>query len=135
MTPYRHNLCHSAQEGKSFRLCCLIPSPPVCGPLFQGGSRGGILSRLGTQAAANPKEQFGNSPDLQDELMKSIIDAMAAQESMSKQALNSETVRARLLTVLLGPGELWEDLRGDAAAAAPIAPERGQPLNRRERTP
>jgi type I restriction enzyme, R subunit len=76
---------------------------------------------LRAQAAANAKEQFGNSPNLQDELMKSIIDAMAAHESMSRQALNSETVRARLLTVLLGPGELWEGLRGreDVAAPAP----------------
>ncbi len=71
---------------------------------------------LRAQAAANPKEQFGNSPNLQDELLKSIMDAMAAHESMSKQALNSETVRARLLTVLLGPGELWEALRGEGPA-------------------
>ncbi len=74
---------------------------------------------LRAQAAANPKEQFGNSPNLNDELMNAIMDAMAAHESMGKQALNSETVRARLLTVLLGPGELWEALRGGGVAGLP----------------
>ena len=68
---------------------------------------------LRSQAAANTKEQFMNSPILNDELMNAIIDAMAAHHSMSKQALNSESIRARILTVLLGPGELWEALRQD----------------------
>jgi len=71
---------------------------------------------LRAQAAANQKEQFMNSPNLQDELMKSLIGSMAAHQSMSKQALNSEGLRARLLAVLLGPGELWEGLRGKDAA-------------------
>ena len=66
---------------------------------------------LRAQATANDKPQFMNSPNLQEELIKSIIDAMGAHQSMSKEALNSETIRARLLTVLLGPGELWEGLR------------------------
>ena len=68
------------------------------------------------QAAANTKEQFANSPDLNDELMNAVMDAMAAHQAMSKQALNSESVRARMLAVLLGPGELWEALRGGDGA-------------------
>jgi type I restriction enzyme R subunit len=66
---------------------------------------------LRAQATANDKPQFMNSPNLQEELLKSIIDAMGAHQTMSKEALNSEAIRARLLTVLLGPGELWEGLR------------------------
>ena len=74
------------------------------------------------QAAANGKEQFSNSPNLQDELLKAIIAAMSANQGMSRQALNSETVRSRMLSILLGPAGLWEGLRearpaGGAAAA------------------
>ena len=71
---------------------------------------------LKAQATANTKEQFSNSPSLQDELMTAIIDAMAAHQSMSTQALGSETVRAGILSALLGPGALWEALRGKGAA-------------------
>ena len=63
-----------------------------------------------------------NSPSLTNELMNAIIDAMAAHQSMSKQALNSESIRARILSVLLGPGELWEGLRsGGTSPNAPTA--------------
>lgn len=80
---------------------------------------------LRAQAAANTKEQFGNSPDLRDALMNAIMDAMAAHQTMSTQALQSDAIRARILATLLGPGELWEGLRrggpdaanGDARAA------------------
>eukprot|EP01037_Dinobryon_pediforme_P005926 gene5926-5995_t len=70
------------------------------------------------QATANPKAQFMNSPSLNDELMNAIMDAMAAHQSMSKQALNSDTLRARLLVTLLGPGQLWEGLRRETSSAA-----------------
>lgn len=66
---------------------------------------------LRAQAAVNTKEQFSNSPSLPEELQNAIMDAMAAHESMSKQALNSEAIQARILSVLLGPGGLWEALR------------------------
>jgi type I restriction enzyme, R subunit len=36
---------------------------------------------------------------------------MEAHGSMSRQALNSESIQAGLLAVLLGPGGLWEGLR------------------------
>ena len=73
---------------------------------------------LRAQAKANTKQQFMNSPALSDELMNAIMDAMAAHQSMSKQALNSEMVRARMLSVLLGPGALWEGLRDGGGPAA-----------------
>jgi type I restriction enzyme R subunit len=66
---------------------------------------------LRSQAVANTKEQFGNSPNLGDELMNAIMDAMAAHQTMSRQALNSDNIRGRILATLLGPGQLWEGLR------------------------
>ena len=42
------------------------------------------------------------------------MDAMAAHTPMSKQALNSDDIRARMLATLIGPGQLWETLRGRA---------------------
>ena len=69
---------------------------------------------LRDQAAANTKEQFSNSPTLQSELTGAIIDAMAAHQKMSTQALGSEIVRAGILSALMGPGLLWERLREGA---------------------
>ncbi len=66
---------------------------------------------LRDQASANTKEQFSNSPTLQSELTGAIIDAMAAHQTMSTQALGSEIVRAGILSALMGPGLLWERLR------------------------
>ncbi|MDR4515074.1 DEAD/DEAH box helicase family protein, partial [Nitrosomonas sp.] len=63
------------------------------------------------QAANNSKEQFSNSPDLNDELLNAIMDALAAHSTMSKQALGSERVRNGLKETLLGPGRLYEMLR------------------------
>ncbi|MBS4051356.1 MAG: type I restriction endonuclease subunit R [Methylomonas sp.] len=63
------------------------------------------------QARSNSKEQFANSPDLNNELMNAIIDAFTAHTTMSKQALDSENVRRGLLDVLLGPAKLYETLR------------------------
>lgn len=64
------------------------------------------------QANNNTKEQFANSPDLDNELMNAIMDAFAAHTAMSKQALDSAKVRAGLRDVLLGPAKLYEALRG-----------------------
>ncbi|MCP5276303.1 MAG: type I restriction endonuclease subunit R [Burkholderiales bacterium] len=63
------------------------------------------------QAANNSKEQFSSSPDLNDELLNAIMDALAAHSTMSKQALGSEQVRNGLKETLLGPGQLYEMLR------------------------
>ncbi|MES0198055.1 type I restriction endonuclease [Mesorhizobium sp. M0011] len=66
---------------------------------------------LAQQAANNSKEQFANSPDLSKAILDAIIDAFEAHTTMSKQALDSAKVREGLKDVLLGPGQLWEELR------------------------
>jgi type I restriction enzyme R subunit len=66
---------------------------------------------LQQQAMSNTKDQFANSPDLESELVNAIMDALAAHQTMSKQALESEQVRAGLKDLLLGPIDLWGALR------------------------
>jgi type I restriction enzyme R subunit len=66
---------------------------------------------LQQQAANNSKSQFANSPDLDNELMNAIMDALGAHTSMSKQALDSSKVRSGLKDILLGPAGLYEALR------------------------
>lgn len=66
---------------------------------------------LATQARNNTKAQFANSPTLRDEMMNAIMDALAAHQAMSKQALDSQQVRDDMKDVLLGPGQLYEVLR------------------------
>ena len=44
-------------------------------------------------------------------MTKAIMDAMAAHQAMSTQALGSDSVQARILSTLLGPGQLWQALR------------------------
>lgn len=68
------------------------------------------------QAMSNTKGQFANSPDLASELMNAIMDAFAAHGTMSRQALDSEKVRAGLKDILLGPAQLYEALRGRGQA-------------------
>lgn len=68
------------------------------------------------QAMHNTKEQFSNSPDLSQALVDAIIDSFSAHMTMSRQALDSETVREGLKDVLLGPGNLYEALRRRAGA-------------------
>lgn len=63
------------------------------------------------QAHSNTKEQFSNSPDLNQELMYAIMDALAAHTTMSRQALDSDKVRNGLREILLGPAGLYEALR------------------------
>lgn len=69
---------------------------------------------LRSQARNNSKAQFASSPTLANEILNAIIDAMAAHETMSSQALNSPKVREGLRDVLLGPGQLYEALRKEA---------------------
>jgi type I restriction enzyme R subunit len=63
------------------------------------------------QALNNSKEQFANSPDLDNSLMNAIMEALDAHNLMSSQALSSESVRKGLKAILLGPAELYEALR------------------------
>ena len=78
--------------------------------------RGKLLEseQLAQQAMNNTKEQFANSPDLKNELVSAIIDALEAHTTMSTQALESEVVREGLKDVLLGPARLYEALREQA---------------------
>jgi type I restriction enzyme R subunit len=80
---------------------------------------------LVTQAANNTKAQFANSPTLDDELMTAIIDALEANQTMSRQALDSPKVRAGLKSILLGPAQLYEALRGRATPGPESAPSAG----------
>ncbi|TJY59432.1 type I restriction endonuclease subunit R [Sinimarinibacterium sp. CAU 1509] len=66
---------------------------------------------LAAQARSNTKEQFANSPDLANEILNAIMDALGAHQTMSKQALDSPKVREGLKDVLLGPAGLYEALR------------------------
>jgi len=66
---------------------------------------------LTQQASSNTKEQFASSPDLSTEILNAIMDAFAANSSLSKQALESEKVRTGLKEILLGPAGLYEALR------------------------
>ena len=66
---------------------------------------------LTQQAASNTKEQFANSPDLTTEILNAIMDAFAANSSLSKQALESDRIRSGLKEILLGPARLYETLR------------------------
>jgi type I restriction enzyme R subunit len=69
---------------------------------------------LQQQAATNSKEQFANSPDLKNELMNGIMDALDAHTLMSTQALNSALVRGGIKDILLNHAQLYETLRGQA---------------------
>jgi type I restriction enzyme, R subunit len=66
---------------------------------------------LAQQAASNTKEQFANSPDLQAEIMRAIIEALEAHTAMSTQAINSEEVRRGIKDIPLDHSRLWEELR------------------------
>lgn len=72
-------------------------------------------------ATNNTKEQFSNSPDLTAELMSAIIDAFAANTTMSTRALDSERVRSGLKNILLGPAQLYEALRARGGGASGLS--------------
>ena len=67
---------------------------------------------LRQQANNNTKEQFSNSPDLQQAILSAVMDALAAHTVMSSQALDSQRIRDGLKEILLGPARLYETLRG-----------------------
>ncbi|SDG56078.1 type I restriction endonuclease subunit R [Propionivibrio dicarboxylicus] len=73
------------------------------------------------QAANNTKEQFANSPDLSQALLNAIMDALGAHTTMSTQALGSEKIREGLKDTLLGPAQLYEELRAKAWPSATVA--------------
>jgi len=69
---------------------------------------------LAAQALHSTKEQFADSPDLAKEIENAVMGALEAHTAMSKQALDSEKLRADMKDVLLGAGKLWEGLREKA---------------------
>lgn len=69
---------------------------------------------LRKQAANNSAEQFANSPDLANELLNALIEAMDVQTSLSTRALNSEPIRAGLKGILLNDLNLYDQLRSRA---------------------
>lgn len=71
---------------------------------------------LAEQAANNTKEQFANSPDLANEILYAIMDALAAHSTMSKQALESDRVQRGLKDILLDQAGLYEALRSRTRA-------------------
>jgi len=83
--------------------------PYVCSVI-----RGKLMesTTLQQQAAANSKEQFSNSPDLNKALLDAIIGALDAHQLMSTQALNSKEVQEGMIDILLNHTNLYEDLRG-----------------------
>jgi len=77
---------------------------------------------LATQARNNTKAQFSASPTLDAAILDAIMEALDAHQSMSRQALDSEKVRAGLKSILLGPAQLYEALRGSSNTdAEPVA--------------
>jgi type I restriction enzyme R subunit len=82
--------------------------PYVCSVI-----RGKLMesTTLQQQAAANSKEQFSNSPDLNKVLLDAIISALDAHQLMSTQALNSPRIREGIVGILLKHTNLYEDLR------------------------
>jgi type I restriction enzyme R subunit len=78
---------------------------------------------LVTQATNNTKAQFASSPTLDDAIMDAVMDALDAHQNMSRQALDSARVRAGLKSILLGPAQLYESLRGTVSPSEPsLAP-------------
>ena len=75
--------------------------------------RGKILENktLVQQASSNTKEQFSNSPDLTNALLKAIMDAFEAHTTMSTQALESKRIQEGLKDLMLGPIGIYESLR------------------------
>ena len=130
LTPVTETGSGKVQDKHKLRLAAIIAS---INDLFEGDlTEGDKVSfftaveakllesdTLRAQAVANTREQFMNSPNLNDELMNAIMDAMTAHQSMSRQALNSEALRARMLATILGPGELWGGLRQQSGQPRP----------------
>lgn len=74
-------------------------------------------SILQQQAANNSKEQFASSPDLTNEILNAIMEAMDVQADLSARALNSEQIRDGLKSIMLNQLDLYEKLRSRATGA------------------
>ena len=67
--------------------------------------------------ARGPIGQHVHTLTTASKLMTAIMDAFTAHGTMSRQALDSERVRAELKDVLLGPAQLYEALRDRGEAS------------------
>ena len=88
-----------------------MPVVAVIGCQWGDEGKGKVVDLLAEQASANTKEQFAASPNLKNELLNAIMDALEAHTTMSTQALGSERVREGLKDILLGPVGLYEALK------------------------
>lgn len=68
--------------------------------------------KLREQAKANTKDQFANSPDLQEEGLNATIDLMEAHEKMGKQLLNDNSLLRAVIAAIVKQGGLWEGFQG-----------------------
>ncbi len=75
---------------------------------------------LQSQAENNTKDQFSHSPDFDGAIIDAIIDGLDTSTGPSKQALENESIRRGLKDILLGPGQIWERLRGEGTGAPPM---------------
>ena len=64
-----------------------------------------------------PKEQFANSPDLDSEILTTVMESMDAQTELSTRAINSEEIRKGLKLILLDRLGLYENLRTRESSA------------------
>jgi hypothetical protein len=60
---------------------------------------------------AQLQDAIFNSPDLAQEILNAVMDALTAHTTMSQQALDSPKVREGLKDILLGPAQLYESLQ------------------------
>ncbi|WP_297799045.1 type I restriction endonuclease [uncultured Brevundimonas sp.] len=67
------------------------------------------------QANGNMKDQFANSPALRKAVVDAIMDALDTHTDMSRQALASTTIQDGIISTLMGPGRLYESLRGQVS--------------------
>ena len=67
--------------------------------------------------SSNSKEQFANSPDLDSEILTTVMESMDAQTELGTRAINSEEIRKSLKLILLDRLGLYENLRTRASSA------------------
>lgn len=67
--------------------------------------------KLREQAKANTKDQFANSPDLQEEGLNATIELMEAHEKMGKQMLNDSSLLRAVIAAIVKQGGLWEGMQ------------------------
>jgi type I restriction enzyme, R subunit len=113
-----HNRCYwAAARVFAFAHRFQVLSACEAGRYVNNVIKGKLLESetLRQQAVNNTKEQFANSPDLKNELPNAIMGALDAHNSMSTQALNSDTVQRSIKDVLRNNAGLYESLRDKGA--------------------